>query len=768
MINEVLAKNIGIDLTTVLGSNIPKATPEYIELYNPTATALDLEDMSLSDNIALPRKYTFGGKIIASHSSVLIMADSDAPASANNTGFGIKANGDIIYLFDKPNNGGSLLDSISYGVQARDFSIGRVPDGGSNWVLNLPTPRGNNIAVTQFGDPMQLTVNEWMADPAPGDDDWFEIYNPNPQPVEVSGFYLTDEPGTPAGRTKFQIAPRSFIGTGLYGYERFIADNIVTAGPDHTNFKLSGSGEAIGLYRDVNTEIDTIVFGPQIEGASEGRLPDGSTNWVRFYTTATPADANYLPLTTVVINEVLSHSNTNTLEDAIELYNASAEPVDISGWYLSDQQRELKKYRIPDGPALPAGGYAVFYENQFNSGVDATSFALDSAKGDQVYLATATMNGDLTGYRASVDFGAAERDVSFGRYTNSVTNVQFVAMSWRTFGQDNPESLTEFRLGTGLPNAMPKVGPVVINEIMYHPPDLAGVDNVRDEFIELYNFTGADVPLYDPDYPTNTWRLRGAVRFDFPINVIIPPGEYVLVVSFDPVNDTNSLAEFRARYPIADNLPLYGPYSGKLDNGGESVKLERPDNPEPPGDPDAGYVPYILVDRVAYSDSYPWDSFADGSGASLQRRDPAEFGNDPANWFAASPTPGPQGILDSDGDGMPDAWELEHGLKPYFNDALEDEDGDGLSNRDEYLAGTLPDDNTSSLRLEVTYSNPLELSFAAAEDRAYIVEYRDGLGGGDWTALQVITPQSTAHDVQITDDPQNSMRFYRVRMVIIP
>src|SRR5256885_771078 len=45
---------------------------------------------------------------------------------------------------------------------------------------------------------------------------------------------------------------------------------------------------------------------------------------------------------------------------------------------------------------------------------------------------------------------------------------------------------------------------------------------------------------------------------------------------------------------------------------------------------------------------------------------------------------------DTDGDGMPDWWEVQYGLNPNFNDAAGDADGDGISNLVEYNSGSNP------------------------------------------------------------------------------
>jgi len=333
-------------------------------------------------------------------------------------------------------------------------------------------------------------------------------------------------------------------------------------------------------------------------------------------------------IASVVINEVLTHSDPPPPTDTVELRNLGGSAANIAGWFLTDDFDNPKKYRIPlNTPAIPPNGYVTFDEGAFNVGGGGNSAFSFSSHGDEVYL----FSGDgtnLTGYAHGFDFGAAPTGVTFGRHITSTGSEQFPAQLSPTLGGAN---------------SAPRVGPVVITEIMYHPPDLlrheAYQDNGMDEFIELQNITDETVLLYDPAHPTNTWRLRDAVDFEFPLLASIPVGGRILVVGFDPA-DTVKLNGFRTRNNVSAAVPVYGPFSGKLDNSTEAIELERPDNPEPPGPPDFGLVPYVLVERIRYADEAPWPVAADGFGPSLQRVNVTAYGNDPGNWVAATRTPG--------------------------------------------------------------------------------------------------------------------------------
>lgn len=385
--------------------------------------------------------------------------------------------------------------------------------------------------------------------------------------------------------------------------------------------------------------IDSLDLGPQLPGVAQGRLPDGATNLVLFPVSSSPGEGNYLPLTNVVINEILTLPSS-VREQAIELLSLANVTLPIGGWYLSDCQSEPKKFRIPTNTTLAPNGFRVFYENQFNPtpGV-LPSFSMNGACGGELHLYEADLAGQLTGRRTSVKFGAAETGVSFGRIFISSGPI-FTALKQTTFGADWAGSVAQFRAGTGQHNAKARIGPIVINEIMYQPVSATGnglEEDQLDEFVELLNVTTEDVPLYDPAFPEHTWRLRDGVNYSFPPNTVIPSFGYLLVVNFDPVNEPWVMAAFCEKYGLPTSTPMVGPFNGRLKNEGETLELIKPGSLVITGSC-AGLIPGIIMDRASYRPTAPWPAAAAGGGASLQRRIPVKHGEDSVAWKAEPAT----------------------------------------------------------------------------------------------------------------------------------
>lgn len=136
---------------------------------------------------------------------------------------------------------------------------------------------------------------------------------------------------------------------------------------------------------------------------------------------------------------------------------------------------------------------------------------------------------------------------------------------------------------------------VIISEIQYHPT--AG----DTEWIELHSLSGVDIDM-------SGWRLADGVDFTFAEGTRIAGHGYLLIAA---VPSAASLA----------GLGALGPWKGALNNGGEQITLVNRGGRE--------------MDSVNYNDSGDWPVGADGSGATLARRN-SESGDPNATSWAAS------------------------------------------------------------------------------------------------------------------------------------
>jgi hypothetical protein len=488
-----------------------------------------------------------------------------------------------------------------------------------------------------YGSPVNdLRITELMFNPEIPDTEYIELMNTGSTDLDLEGVNFSNGVSYTFSSQMLAAGERILLVEDLVAFEDTYGTGLSVDG-EYTG-ALKNSGEKITLLDATGTIIQSFSYKDGWYDSTDG---GGYSLTLRDPSLADPvlwsekeswkpsahwagspgiADHSDVPLPgTVVVNEVLAHSDSDP-NDWIELHNNGSTPVDLSGWFLSDDLNARTKYRIADGTSLSAGGFIVFTQDG-NFGWDSMDsgkledFAL-SENGDLVVI-TAKMDGEHhLGYFEQEDFGASDREVSMGRHLKSTGTTNFVALSAKT---------------SGSANALPKVGPIVISEIQYHPdwPTDNTYTNEDYEYIRLTNIDDESVTLYDSD-ASEPWKLHGAIDFLFPADtpIVLEVDQSLYVVK--------NIAAFHARYTdLPENTIVVGPFTGNLSNGGESLTLSKP------GDIDTLSVQhFIRVDRVVYGDDIElWPPEADGEGDSLQRINNTIYGNDPANWNSGTPSP---------------------------------------------------------------------------------------------------------------------------------
>ncbi len=495
-----------------------------------------------------------------------------------------------------------------------------------------------------------IKITEIMYNPLPspagtdaGDYEFIELKNTGTSPVNLSGCFFSGigymfAPGTMVDPGEILVLVKHPLAFAER-YPGIVFHGVYWGG-------LSGTGEKIRLKDANGNNIFSVEYDddpPWDQGANGfghslvNLNPDGDPDHPDHWRASTAihgspgADDPAPPYQTgVVINEILAHTDP-PLEDAIELYNPTTNDIDIGGWYLSDHmdlldsaRALLRKYRIPENTIIPAGGYKVFYEADFNPGITNSNalvaFALSSL-GEEVWLSSADESGDLTGHIVGFRFGATDNGVSMGRHpTHAGTDIAMLES--HSFGVSDPASAADFRTGMGAANAIPRQGPLIISELMYHPAE------GDQEFVELYNISPDPVDMAG-------WTLGGA-DYVFPSNSLIEPNELLVLLATTNI----SVEAFRAAQQVPANVPVLQ-HAFDLQNSGESLELSKPN--------DSLLDPAILVDRVRYNDRSPWPTEADGQGPSLEQVFPFRYSNDPQNWRTVvhGGTPGRMGIFTS-------------------------------------------------------------------------------------------------------------------------
>ena len=401
----------GIVLNEVMAWNenaVPNAGTfsDWVELRNAGSGPINLSGWSLSDD-ANPRKFVFPTTNLPAGAYLVIWCDATTNTSPGwHSGFGLSKEGSALFLFNAATN---RIDSIGFGPQVANYTIGRVDQG---WQLTRPTPGSTNLPASTAAA-TNLVLNEWMANPAPGTDDWIELFNRSSNaPVALRGVTLATT------NAIFQIQSLSFLAP--LSWLQLPADK--KPGPAHLDFKLPGDGGELFLYDQAGAKVDQVAYGPQAEGVSQGRLPDGSSLITHFVFSVSPGSSNYLIAYTgarlnevCALNRTLRTNSAGQTPDWIELFNPNSAAFTLTGFSLGRSTAPATAWKFPTGATVPGNGCLLLWFD--NTRTASTNLESDlntgealSGSGDTVVLFNAqSLVVD------AVTFGPQATDWTIGR-----------------------------------------------------------------------------------------------------------------------------------------------------------------------------------------------------------------------------------------------------------------------------------------------------------------------------------------------------------------
>ncbi|MDD3402956.1 MAG: lamin tail domain-containing protein [Hespellia sp.] len=339
---------------------------DWIEIINIGDTAVDISGWFVSDdkgieNLADGSTWKIeDGTTIAAGAVMVLEQDTDF-------GFGL-GKADTAGLYD---GNSQLLDSYAWTGHANG-TYARVPDGIGEFVDQEATKGQLNSTAGVPGEGGEntgtgkLVINEINSAP----DDWVELMNAGTADLDVSGYEIRDN----SDDHRFKIAAGTTVKAGEL---LLIKDTTVgevyndttqtySSGEFQTAFGM-GSGDSIRIYDTQGALLDEYSwtehasYNGQESEASYGRYPDGTGEFAVM--PETPGSANTLHPSQVVINEIESDGDTT---DWVEIYNKGTTAVDISGWYLYDNDpvgHAADITPVAEGTTLEPGACYVLDQN---------------------------------------------------------------------------------------------------------------------------------------------------------------------------------------------------------------------------------------------------------------------------------------------------------------------------------------------------------------------------------------------------------------------
>ena len=386
--------------TEVARSNMPGGTITHT---TQAASVTGGGDESTFFNFSLdPDLLVSGSNTIAVEVHQVSGTSSDISFDLELLGGSIAGGGDSIYYTtdgaDPRDIGGAISGSAtlfdgnaftlpeSTLIRARAFVGGEWgPIVDATFFVSTPASAANlRIAELNY-NPQDPRDGE--ADSEGADFEFVELQNISNETIDLAGVQFTDGIDFTFSLQTLDAGERTVVVRNRpafesrYGSGRNIASGFNPVnGEDEFDGKLSNGGERIEIVDRNGIVIQAFEYD---DGGSWPGRADGNGSSLEIIDTAgdyedsenwqssidfdgSPSEVGSTEDNSIIVNEVLAHTDL-PLVDSIELHNTTGSAVDISGWFLSDSNDDYFKFAIPNGTILPAGGYIVFDEDDFQS-----------------------------------------------------------------------------------------------------------------------------------------------------------------------------------------------------------------------------------------------------------------------------------------------------------------------------------------------------------------------------------------------------------------
>ena len=384
---------------------------DFIEIYNPGMTEVDMSGFILQDEKGASEQYVMPEGTSIAPNGVVLFTQTQAENPNGSFNFGLGSKGDKVVFLD---NDGDLIDEVELPAMEDGTSYARTTDGAPTWAVTA-TPTGgrsNGAAVTPSLRGM-VVINEvyTFSDQKNIDDlDYIELYNTSNDAVDLGGLLLWEGGGPeeawtiPAGKT-----------IPAHGYLVIECDKegLHNDPANYPSWGLSKNDEHIVLADARQNVIDEVTTPNLSENEAYGRKTDGAAEWVVFSqltpggtNDGTPEREEVVNTSGVYINEVFTNDQDNQTadwddtKDFVEFYNATDEDIDMAGFTIYDDKREEdSKYTFPANTVIKAHSFLTF--DVYKDNTDGPAMGLGKG-GDAIFLYNA--DGVLVDVMETGDF----------------------------------------------------------------------------------------------------------------------------------------------------------------------------------------------------------------------------------------------------------------------------------------------------------------------------------------------------------------------------